>query len=374
MNEEVTQSASGAAAAQAEVRVKPLSDNAFLAFFQKIWRWGLGVWYGFADKHPKGSKLIQQFAVMFLFSNLVTIFQALIMIFLPYAFQEIWDVPFVWPAVALPWQDAAGNALNYAIFNEPVKFLLGNDTFIASTPEQVQQYMDLGYELQMSGLGNFIAFEIATFLAQCINFPLQRNITFKSKGNPVVQGIWYFIGWIAISVGVNAIWGIMNLIMMWWNWNEAVIAIIKTVLTGGVSVVIFFFIFLAIFPDQQKLADKAAKKAEALKNSGAAAEEIAAAEAKAVELAENAKLEAARKEALVSDSAANSRAVSWEASKKMLEKMKSEGKSEEDIAAQEKIVADKYNQALEAAVKRDEAIAANEAAIREVEAARAARA
>ena len=81
MNEEVTQSASGAAAAQAEVRVKPLSDNAFLAFFQKIWRWGLGVWYGFADKHPKGSKLIQQFAVMFLFSNLVTIFQALIMIF-----------------------------------------------------------------------------------------------------------------------------------------------------------------------------------------------------------------------------------------------------------------------------------------------------
>ena len=138
--------------------------------------------------------------------------------------------------------------------------------------------------------------------------------------------------------------------------------------------VIFFFIFLAIFPDQQKLADKAAKKAEALKNSGAAAEEIAAAEAKAVELAENAKLEAARKEALVSDSAANSRAVSWEASKKMLEKMKSEGKSEEDIAAQEKIVADKYNQALEAAVKRDEAIAANEAAIREVEAARAARA
>lgn len=359
---------------QAEVRVKPLSNNAFIAFFQKIWRWWLGVWNGFADKHPKGAKLIQQFVVMFLFSNLVTIFQALVMIFLPYAFKSIWDVPFVWPAVALPWQDAAGNALNYAIFNEPVKFLLGDKTYIASTPALVQQYTDAGYALQMAGLGNFIAFEIATFLAQCINFPLQRNITFKSKGNPVVQGIWYFIGWLAISIGVNAIWGIMNPIMMWWNWPEAVIAIIKTVLTGGVSMVIFFFIFLIIFPDQQKMAEKAAKKVEALKANGASAEEIAAAEANAIVLAENAKLDAARKGELTADATANSKAVSWEASKKLLEKMKAENKPAEEIGNQEKIVAEKYQQAVEAAQKRDEAKAANEAAIAEVEAARAARA
>lgn len=363
----------------AEIRIKPLSENVVLAFFQKIWRWWLGGWNGFADKHPKAAKLIQQFIVMFLFSNLVTIFQALVMIFLPYAFKAIWDVPFVWPAVALPWSDAAGNALNYAIFNEPVKFLFGTgkdaQTIIASTPEIVNTYLNQpGYTLQMAGLGNFIAFEIATFLAQCINFPLQRNITFKSKGNPVVQGVWYFIGWLAISVGVNAIWGIMNPIMMWWNWNEAVIAIIKTVLTGGVSMVIFFFIFLIIFPDQQKMAEKAAKKAEALKAKGASAEEIAAAEAKAVVLGENARLDTARKEALTADSTANSKAVSWEASKKLLEKMKAENKPAEEIERQEKIIAEKYEQALEAAVKRDEAKAANEAAIAEVEAARAARA
>ena len=37
------------------------------------------------------------------------------------------------------------------------------------------------------GLGYFISYEVGSFLAQCINFPLQRNITFKSKGNPVYQ-------------------------------------------------------------------------------------------------------------------------------------------------------------------------------------------
>ena len=26
-------------------------------------------------------------------------------------------------------------------------------------------------------------------------FPLQRNITFKSHGNPVYQAVWYFLAW-----------------------------------------------------------------------------------------------------------------------------------------------------------------------------------
>ena len=40
-------------------QLKPLSNNGFLRFFQKIWRWWLGVWYGFCDKHPKLSKILQ---------------------------------------------------------------------------------------------------------------------------------------------------------------------------------------------------------------------------------------------------------------------------------------------------------------------------
>ncbi len=338
-----------------KAQIKPLSDNAFVAFFQNIWRAWLGFWYGFADKNPKIAKLIQQFVVMFLFSNLVTIFQLLLMVFLPYAFKAIWDTPFVWPAIALPWTDAAGNALNYAIFNEPVKFLTaGKETLIASTPEIVAEYIAQGHTLQMSGLGNFIAFEIATFLAQCINFPLQRNVTFKSKGNPIVQGIWYFIGWLAISVGVNAIWGIMNPLMMWWDWNEFVIALIKTVLTGGVSMVIFFFIFLIIFPDLEKMAVKAEKKVEALKAASAPAEKIAEAEKKAAELRVQANLDTARRNEISATTLANTKALSWEASVKLLETMKADSAkyTAEQVATQEKVVEEKYQQALEATVNK----------------------
>ena len=37
------------------------------------------------------------------------------------------------------------------------------------------------------GLGYFISYEVGSFLAQCINFPLQRNITFKSIDKEVVR-------------------------------------------------------------------------------------------------------------------------------------------------------------------------------------------
>ena len=53
------------------------------------------------------------------------------------------------------------------------------------------------------GLGYFISYEIGSFVAQCINFPLQRNITFKSHGNIGYQAMWYFIAWIVISLMRN---------------------------------------------------------------------------------------------------------------------------------------------------------------------------
>ena len=53
------------------------------------------------------------------------------------------------------------------------------------------------------GLGYFISYEVGSFLAQCINFPLQRNITFKSKGNPVYQAMWYFIAWVVIKYHIG---------------------------------------------------------------------------------------------------------------------------------------------------------------------------
>ena len=92
--------------------------------------------------------------------------------------------------------------------------------------------------------------EIAVFTAQCINFPLQRNITFKSDGNPIIQAIWYFIGWVAISILVNAVWGFVGPVFSHLITSEkAITDLLKTFITGGLSMVVFFFIFKIIFPE-----------------------------------------------------------------------------------------------------------------------------
>ncbi len=357
--------------------IKPLSSNGFLAFFQKIWRAWLGVWYNFKEKHPKASKLIYQIVFFLVFSNGVTIWQLLVMLFLPYAFMGIWDVPFVWPAADLGLVDALGNSLNYAIFNEPVKFLTAaGETVLASTTAQVATATAVGHELQMSGLGNFLAFEIAVFTAQCINLPLQRNITFKSKGNIAIQAMWYFIGWVGISVGVNALWGIMNPFMIWWNWNPAVIALLKTVITGGVSMLVFFPIFLIIFPDANKVAKKARGKADMAKATFESEEKIAKLELKAIRKEEEAALFNSRSERYKTLSVANSRAVAFEAIVRNTEKAKAEAKTDEEKAKAEAMEAriPEYQERATVAIEaKRKAVAAYDKVVADVTAARAAR-
>lgn len=100
------------------------------------------------------------------------------------------------------------------------------------------------------GLGYFISYEVGSFLAQCINFPLQRNITFKSKGNPVWQALWYFIAWVVISLicnGFNNLWMPIAAAYV----SPAVYNILVTFITGGVSMMIFFFVFKIIFPESE---------------------------------------------------------------------------------------------------------------------------
>ena len=277
--------------------VKPLSKVSFLAFWQRIGRALKGWWNGFSDRHPKGSKLLSQFVVMFVFSNLVTIWQFIVMAFLPYAFQGTWNTAFVWPAVEIPGlKDPAGYQLFYAIFNEPIQRNASN-------------------EVIAGGLGNFIAFEIAVFTAQCINFPLQRNVTFRSNGNPVIQAIWYLIGWVLISIFVNAIWGIIQPFATAWNWNVTVpvlVQLLKTVITGGVSMVIFFFIFLIIFPDMNKVAKKEREKLEKLKSENAPAARIAATELSVIRKEEDAKVADARKEKYKALSRAKNKSMAYD--------------------------------------------------------------
>ena len=324
-----------------KAQIKPLSDNAFFAFFQKIWRWWLGVWYGFADKHPKLAKIVYQVFFFIVFSEGVTIFQILVLIFLPQLFGlELAATEFMWPKVNM------GFELN----GEPVYWAIFGNMVLTD---------EAGNAIIGGGLGYFLAFKIATFLAQVINFPLQRNITYKSEGNPWVQAMWYFIGW----VGINAVCdGLNNLWIPFANaffpteimWVKDILAMVAQ---GGVAMVIFFFIFLVIFPDLDKMAANAEKTLEAMKASGADAEKIAEQEAKVADLKARAALENARKNEISTGTLASAKAISWDASAKLLETMKSDEKyTAEQITAQEAVVEEKYAQALEATANKYEAI------------------
>ena len=237
--------------------IKPLPSNGFKRFFVNIYRKWLEVWYEFCDRHPKSAALIQKVAFFLVFSLGATIWQFVVMTFLPYAFARLNDGAWGWPNV--PVSAAGGHP--YIIFGDA------------------------------QGLGYFIAFELAVFTAQCINFPLQRNVTYRSHGNPYFQALWYFIGWVVISVLTSALWGICNCFLLFWNMPDVVIGFAKTVITGTLSMVVFFFIFLIIFPDNAKLAKKARLGCEKARLRGVSEDKLAALEGKAATLTQRALLD-----------------------------------------------------------------------------------
>lgn len=187
-------------------------------------------WMGFESSHPKLAKWLYQIFYFFVFSMGVTIFQYLVFTFMP-GILGIGPAGtrFMWPQVDMN------------LFG--VKFtwsLLGYEVLRDAS----------GAVVIGGGLGYFISYETGSFLAQCINFPLQRNITFKSHGNPVYQAVWYFIAWIVISLicnGVNNLWMPIAAAYV----APAVYNILVTFITGGVSMVIFFFVFKIIFPEEE---------------------------------------------------------------------------------------------------------------------------
>lgn len=190
--------------------------------------WWNRVWGGFAEKHPKAAKLIYQVFYFIVFSEGVTIFQYLIFTFLPgllglnMAAKEWYLLP-----------------IDMHLFGVDFKWsLLGTAV----------KYDAVGNVTIGGGLGYFISFEVGSFLAQCINFPLQRNITFKSKGNVWYQAMWYFIAWVVISLLCNAINNLWMPIASEYL-PLAVYNILVTFITGGVSMIIFFFVFKIIFPE-----------------------------------------------------------------------------------------------------------------------------
>lgn len=199
-------------------------------FFMKWW---LPKWKQFEEKHTTLAKWVYQLFYFFAFSMGVTVVQYLIFTFMPSIL-----------GIGLAGTD-------WKLF--PVQMNLFGVSFEWSLLGYNILYDAAGAVMIGGGLGYFISYEVGSFVAQCINFPLQRNITFKSKGNIGYQAMWYFIAWAVISVicnGFNNLWMPIAAARV----APAVYNILVTMITGGVSMVIFFFVFKIIFPEGEKKA------------------------------------------------------------------------------------------------------------------------
>lgn len=185
-------------------------------------------WMKFSVDHLKASKLLYQIFYFWVFSMGVTILQYLMFTFLPYLFGiGLAGTEFMWPQIPV---HIAGFEYKWNILGYEVARNAAGEVVIGG------------------GLGYFLSYELGTFLAQCVNFPLQRNITFKSHGNIAWQVFWYVIAWVLISLVCNAVNGLWMPIAQ--NYFEpAVYNILVTFITGGVSMIIYFFVYKIIFPE-----------------------------------------------------------------------------------------------------------------------------
>lgn len=185
-------------------------------------------WTAFSESHPKAAKWIYQLVFFYVFSLSVTIFQYLMFTFLPYAFGiKLAGTEFMWPQIPV---NIAGYSYKWNI--------LGYDVI----------RNEAGNVVIGGGLGYFLSYEVGTFLALCINFPLQRNITFKSHGKISWQMMWYLIAWVLISLFCNAINGLWMPIAQQY-FAPGAYNLLVTFITGGVSMVIYFFVYKIIFPE-----------------------------------------------------------------------------------------------------------------------------
>ena len=185
-------------------------------------------WYYYEKKHTKLAKWLYQIFYFLVFSMGVTIFQYLVFTFMPGMLgTEMAAKEFMWPQISM---NLFGVKFTWSLLGYNVLKDTAGNVMIGG------------------GLGYFISYEVGSFLAQCINFPLQTNITFKSHGNPFYQAMWYFVAWVVISLicnGFNNLWMPIAAAYI----SPAIYNILVTMITGGVSMVIFFFVFKIIFPE-----------------------------------------------------------------------------------------------------------------------------
>lgn len=175
-------------------------------------------WNSLAEKHPALARWIRAGGLFIIVSNLITVFKYLLLQFLPSAFAGLPLVDFGWPGIPV------------TLFGE---------TF---------QWNILGYDVAHGGLPYFCAYMVAMALGEIINFPIQRNVVFRSKGRLAYQIGWYVVAFCVITCivnSINCVWvAVAGLLVPDFIYNIG-----TTVLNGGISMVIFFFVNKIIFPE-----------------------------------------------------------------------------------------------------------------------------
>ena len=193
--------------------LEKLKNTKFIQFF-------INLWTKFKTKHPE----ISTFLVFFISSNAVTIIQMLLQIIL------------------------SSILLSTALVNINFQYLPvpGATNFVTGG-----QYYIFDFQAgEAGGLAFFLATYITIAIAQVINFFLQRNITFKSKSNPWISALWYFIAFVLITLISSALLGlykkpIFDLLGKSFEWLANIIVVF---INCAISFWVFYPIFKIIFP------------------------------------------------------------------------------------------------------------------------------
>lgn len=180
----------------------------------------MNFWNNFAEKHPGAAQWIREGGLFIIFSYVVTFAKYLMLQFLPSLFSAYANVGWTWPGIPV---ELFGVSFDLAV---------------------------VGNSVAAGGLAFTLANYTAILLGECINFPLQRNVTFKSHGPLPPQILLHLVGTIAVMLVMNLFTCIWNPLASHFGVPDFLFNIVTTVVTGGVSMIIIFAVDKTVFaPD-----------------------------------------------------------------------------------------------------------------------------
>ncbi len=181
----------------------------------------VSIWNGFMEKHPKAAEWIREGGLFVIVSNLITLFKYVLLSFLPIVFSFLGSYDFGFPGISL------------TLFGIDFKWYI------------------IGYGAEQGGIAYFAAYMTAMVIGEVINFFVQRKWVFRSKGAIGYQGAWYLLAFCMVTCivnSVNCVWvAVAGSFVSGWLYNVG-----TTLLNGGVSMVVFFFVNKIVFFDPSK--------------------------------------------------------------------------------------------------------------------------